>query len=632
MRMDATRIVRFGFGILLLVILLSKGTRAETNSFSIDVKGTPVDASVQSFIQEIREDLPASIKESLPNGVVLKFTNLNKKEILSFNDECRGNLVLARVNRFQQDAEITSLEVEVDPVIMREWKKEKRSLKCPHSQNHLYAKATVIHEIFHLYDFQSRFSKSPDFLNIAGFISKGIFIKRRVNLNQSDSRSPDRYEYKDNLESAAVNFEHFLYDPSYKCRRPNHYDVFARKLKIYPNENYNCESNTKITLSSQTSSGSSVVVRELDPKRLYEVHYLFAGKGEAAMSRFGHSMFRLVMCAPGKPVGPNCLQDHGSHIIISFRANIQDVTMDYAKGINGEYPSQLFFLTLPDVINEYTKGEFREVYSLPIKLSTQEKERFMSRASELYWSYKGKYYFFTNNCATEAMNLLRVGMSENKNVQKQNIVTPIGMQNYLIKSKIGDDAVFKDLKLAEKKGYYFPAVSDKILESMRVLKIQEQNFSDFVEKNDSQKRRVIYQNALEGSSDLVMVAANALRIEDLIVRSLELRFTKAIGAKLFGSDADPRLQGTKLGERIIEMQNLYSQLAAENFVQPGYGIPLAEEFEEIPEDKILEVSAKIKSYSGDLQQIAEEFFPNEIKELKTSMENRLELLKVIANQ
>ncbi len=625
MELNHFRVVRFGCYLLIASFILSVSTRAE---FYIDLGNLNADQQAIMLAKEIADDLPESIKSTLSSGVKLKFKNLNNKELSGFDDQCKSAITLARVSRFQGEEDRV---VEVDSVVLKEWKKERRDLKCAHPDNHRYVLATIVHEIFHLYDFKTRFSKRPEFLNIAGFVSKGLIIKKRINLNQHEARSPDRYEYKNSLENAAVNFEHFLYDPSYKCRRPNHYDIFSRILNFYPNEKFSCESNTKITMSSQNMGGSPVVIRHLDPKRLYEVHYLFAGKGEAAMSKFGHSMFRLVMCAPGREVGPACLQDHGHHIVVSFRANIQDVTMDYSKGITGEYPSQLFFLTLTDVVNEYTKGEFREIHSLPLRLSQIEKDRFMARASELYWSYKGKYYFFTNNCATEAMNLLRVAMAENKEVQKESIITPLGMNKYLLKSKIGDDSVFNDLKQAEKKGYYFPGASDKLLDSMKLLNVTENNFNDFVEKNDSEKRNLIYKKALDNAEDKIKIAANALRIEDLIVRSLELRFTKAIGAKLFGNDPDPKLQGTKLGERILELQSLYNELSAENFVQNGYGIPLKEEFAEIPKERIVEVSEKIKLYSGDLQEIAGEFFANEVKELKKAMENRVELLQVIAN-
>lgn len=610
------------FVIALIVGFISNPVWA---NFQIIIEGREQNQRLQELTDELAKDLPQMIKDELFTGVRLRMRNLNKKEIIKFDDQCSTKMTLARVRRFQDEEPV----IEIDHVNLREWESEKRAINCAHKNNHQYVKATIIHEIFHLYDFQKNFSKNPAFLNIAGFIAKGLIIKKRTNLNQLDARSPDRYEFVNNEESAAVNFEHFLYDPEFKCRRPTHYEYYVRNLAVKPHSEVSCASNSKITMSSQTMSGSAVMIKDLDPKRLYEVHYLFAGKGDAIMSRFGHSMFRLVMCAPGRVPGPECLNDQAHHIIISFRANIQDVKMDYAKGISGEYPSQLFFLTLPDVVNEYTKGEFREVLSLPLKLSAEEKLRFMQRSSELYWSYKGKYYFFTNNCATEAMNLLRVAMNENKEVQKKNIVTPLGMYDYLVKSKIGNAEVFQDLKIAERKGYYFPAVSEKVASSLKVLGIQDVSFAEFAEKNDAETRKQIYEQAIEQHADKVMVAANALRVEDLILRSRELQFTKTMGAKLFGNEPDPRLKGTVLGERILELQKLYGELAAENYVKAGYGIPLAEEFTEIPKAKIDEVSFKIKDYSKDLQEIASEFFSDEVKELKESMENRVYLLTII---
>lgn len=595
--------------------------------FHITLEGKDKNPRLEELVNQITADLPTSIKEELSDGIRLRIKNLNKKEITQYDDNCSSKITLARVRRFQNEEPV----IEIDGVNLREWETENRAINCAHKNNHQYVKATIIHEIFHLYDFQKKFSKNPAFLNIAGFIAKGLIIKKRTNLNQLEARSPDRYEYVNNEESAAVNFEHFLYDSEFKCRRPTHYDYYARNLKVEPHRDSICQTNSKISMSSQTMSGSAIMIKDLDPKRLYEVHYLFAGKGDAIMSRFGHSMFRLVMCAPGRAIGPECLNDQAHHIIISFRANIQDVKMDYSKGITGEYPSQLFFLTLPDVINEYTKGEFREVLSLPLKLTAEEKQRFIQRSSELYWSYKGKYYFFTNNCATEAMNLLRVAMNENKEVQKQNIVTPLGMYDYLVKSKIGNAEVFQNLKLAERKGHYFPAVSEKVASSLKILGMENTTFAEFAEKNNALARRQIYQAAIDLSDDQVMTAANALRVEDLILRSRELQFTKTMGAKLFGNEPDPRLQGTVLGDRIVELQALYAELSAENYVKAGYGIPLEEEFLEIPKTKIDEVSLKIKDYSKDLQEIAAEFFSDEVKELKESMENRIELLKIITN-
>jgi hypothetical protein len=124
-----------------------------------------------------------------------------------------------------------------------------------------------------------------------------------------------------------------------------------------------------------------------------------------------------------------------------------------------------------------------------------------------------------------------------------------------------------------------------------------------------------------------MIAANALRIEDLVLHSEEMNFAKEIGARLFGNDSDARLKETVLGERLNELQVLYAELSAENFLSPGYGIPLLNEFDSIPQDKIDEVSGKVKDYTEDLKLISAEFFPEQIKELQETMNNRVMLIK-----
>jgi hypothetical protein len=103
-----------------------------------------------------------------------------------------------------------------------------------------------------------------------------------------------------------------------------------------------CEMNKKITLMTQSVEKKPTLTRVIDPARIYQIHYLFAGKGKEMMSRWGHAMFRLVICAPGKPVGPSCLQDFSHHVVVSYRANVEDMTMSYKKGMDGSYASQLF--------------------------------------------------------------------------------------------------------------------------------------------------------------------------------------------------------------------------------------------------------------------------------------------------
>ncbi|MBC7711952.1 MAG: DUF4105 domain-containing protein [Rhizobacter sp.] len=581
---------------------------------------------VNNILNEVTSELPKSMKESIGKTVTVEFKNLNSTEVNRIDEKCSDHIILGLDSTLPGNSTI-----QVENVFVNEIRKGNRSINCAHKDIKTYLKSTIVHELAHMYDHERNVSKNTLFLNIGGWVTKGIVVKKRTNMNQRDERSPDRYEFKSAAETFAVNFEFFLYDPEFKCRRQTYYEFYANEFKSTPNTNGNCEAIKKIMVTSETTNMTKedLLVRSMDFDRLYQVHYLFAGKGNEVMSRFGHSMYRLVFCAPGKPKGPSCLNDTSYHIVVSFRANVQEMTTDYSKGMNGEYPSQLFFLSLPEVVDEYTKGEFREITSLPLKLTDTQAKRFLIRSSELYWGYKGKYYFFTNNCATEALNLLKVARNEPDALQDKDITTPIGLYKYLIKIGLGDISVLNDIKDAQQKGYYFPGITSKVLASLKVLGIKETDFAKFIKNNNADKRMAIYKFNIDRAANKVMIAANALRLEDLILHSEEMKFAKKVGSMLFGNEADEKLKAA-LGNRLVELQKMQQELSPEHFLAPGYGVPLVGEFDSIPQDKINDVGEKSKEYGEEMQSIIREYYPAELQELQISSANRGKLLKTIA--
>lgn len=476
-----------------------------------------------------------------------------------------------------------------------------------------------------LFDAQTKSSKSPLFLNISGWMNKGLFVHRRVNLNSDVERSPNPLEFKSPEDSFAVNYEFFMKDPEYKCRRPSYYNYFSHLLKKNPFENSECKMNHKVTLISESSTGSSpMVARDIDPSRIYQIHYLFAGKGKQMMSRWGHAMFRLVLCAPGKPVGPDCLNDYSQHVVVSYRANVEDMNIDYTKGMNGAYASQLFLMNMSEVVAEYTKGEFRDIISLPMQMSRSEITLFTDKLLENYWSYKGRYYFLTNNCATEAMNLLRSAFPDNAKMQTANIVTPLGLYDFLVKNNITNTDLLNDTKNAVRMGYLFQGVSDKLQKSLNLFQNDQKiSFEDFALKLSPAERKGHYENALRDAQNKPMVLANALRIEEQILLSREQLFAKKIGTALFGKDPMPELKNTVLEEKILAMKDLYKKLNAESYLASGYGVPLEDEFKVASPEAIKSVLDEIQGNMDELKQIAVKFFPAEVEDMKGTMENRI---------
>ncbi len=478
---------------------------------------------------------------------------------------------------------------------------------------------------------KTKASEEAHFLNITGWMNKGLIVKKRVNLNQALERSPDPTEFKSVEDTFAVNYEFFMKDPSFKCRRPSYYNYFSRLLNITPFTQEACQASQKVTLISESTTNSSPLSsREINPERIYQIHYLFAGKGKQMMSRWGHAMFRIILCAPEKSVGPDCMNDYAQHIVVSYRANIEDMSIDYAKGMNGAYASQLFLMNMSEVVNEYTKGEFRDIISLPLKMDRAQIKLFTDRLLENYWSYKGKYYFLTNNCATEAMNLLRSAYPENKKIQTADIVHPLGLYNFLVKNNLTDPSLLNNKNEAARKGYLFLGVSDKLQRSMELFAREENiSFENFALKLSPEERKAQYEKTLNESEEREKILANALRLEEQIQISREQQFAKKLGKALFGKDTMPELKDTVLEEKILAMKNLYKKLTGAATLEPGYGIPLSNEFVPASPEAINEVLKEIQGNMEELKEIAIKFFPVEVAEMKATLENRQWILKTM---
>lgn len=266
---------------------------------------------------------------------------------------------------------------------------------------------TLIHEISHAYEEEvEHISIREKFLYLAGWHRKGVVFKWQTRRNFLNYRSPDPYEFTNPAEAFATNMEYFLTDPTYKCRRPLLNNYLSVELLHIPfwDEEYPCEE----MLDFPMTNGDKIVWWKLDPKRIYEVHYLLADEGSAAMSLFGHSMIRVVMCAPHRSVvNKECLKDIEHHFVLSYRANITDTFINTIKGFFGGYQSQLFVYSMFSVMNEYNRDEFRNLISVPIELNQFQMQDFVRKMQEEIYAYRGRYQFVTQNCATETLDFFK---------------------------------------------------------------------------------------------------------------------------------------------------------------------------------------------------------------------------------
>src|SRR5690606_36944660 len=184
--------------------------------------------------------------------------------------------------------------------------------------------ATVLHEVAHLHDRRTGLSAEPQLLDLAGWQVKVKRPRARSAHNRFVDRTPDPYELTSPREFVAVNLEVFLLDPEYACRRPALHRYFKAHFGWAPPHPACADGFTYLAAASASDGDpardAAGTLATLDPAGVSSVEYLLAeGNGEP-MSRWGHSMLRLVVCAPGRPRGPDCRLDLQHHLVLSFRA------------------------------------------------------------------------------------------------------------------------------------------------------------------------------------------------------------------------------------------------------------------------------------------------------------------------
>lgn len=438
----------------------------------------------------------------------------------------------------------------------------------------LAALSAVIHELAHFYDRtpQGRLSQDPRLLDLAGWQVSPMRFGLRTSHNAFSDRSPDRYELSRPSEFVAVNLEHFLLDPDYACRRPALHRYFSGRFDWSPPQ-ADCAPG-QVFLQADSEDDEAALLA-LEPSRVYAVDYLLAEANEQPMSRWGHSMLRLVICAPGRRPGPDCRLDLRYHRVLSFRAFVDDVQISSWRGLTGSYPSRLFLLPLEQVIDEYTKIELRGLQSIPLRLDQAEIAGLLERAAQSHWTYDGRYYFLSNNCAVETFKLLHDGVPRLAE-QPLSSITPTGLLRRLKKAGIADGAVLDDPAEAIRLGYRFEASSAHYQAMFDVargeLALPQQRVQEWLELPPAERTPWLEQADLRASAALLLLEEAALRQQELLVRD-ELKrryFGKGMRQRTDGFTGDAALRD------FLRLEGFLSRPAA-LLPNSGYGLPQADE-------------------------------------------------------
>nr|WP_286208486.1 DUF4105 domain-containing protein [Pseudomonas koreensis] len=508
----------------------------------------------------------------------------------------------------------------------------KEKTNRPHGTVRQELLATVLHELTHIYDrarlwpaaertliqrctrrsnsagligipdecrgqTERRFTLSDDprLLDLAGWQQYVGRRGEREQHNRQVARSPDLYEISSPKEFVAVNMEYFLLDPSYACRRPALYRYYKERFGWAPAAKDTC-SDTFAFLNAGNDFAKQPL-GQVDPERVYAVDYLLAEANQNWVSRWGHSMLRLVICAPGRPRGPDCRLDLDQHLVLSYRAFVGDVQLSSWDGLVGKYPSRLFVLPLAQVIDEYTKTELRSLASVPLNLSRTEIEEVVEHAAEMHWSYDGNYFFLSNNCAVESLKLLRSG-SNNKQLVGLDSIMPNGLLEVLKGRGLADTSVLDNPKEALRLGYRFDSFRDRYQAMFDVLKkqlpIQQTSVEDWLSLSAEERRQWFERADLRTSAALLLLEQASYRRQLLLAQD-EVK-QRYLGARELENGGMDKANATL--QEILANSGFLSR-PAELLDSRGYGLPQPSEFKRL-QDESSQRQKQLLALSGDL--------------------------------
>lgn len=630
---------------LLLVLLLAALSPAAAASAGFGLRLSVVGLSpgevpvLERFLREVEPRVPARVQAALPQAVLVSFDlrpeppepPLYREPSIAVPD-CPSfdGVTDSRSTRLRRPQELAELDRGDPPTqasrirlhrgfraIIARGPKAAVRYPCGHRSLYQLAVATLLHEVMHLYDARAGLSRDPRYQHLQRFDRQGLF-RRMAPRNQLILRSPDPYESVSLAESVAVNAEYFLLDPEYRCRRPASYAFFEAALRYRPFSHAPCTPNFTVY-----SRGEPY---RLDPERIYQVHYLMAARGEGIASRFGHGMFRLVICSAERQApGPECLDDVQDHVVLGFGANLQaDLQISAWKGLFGGYVSQLFVKSLPDVLIEYTERELRGLESFPLRLDRDELQQLVRRALEIYWSYEGRYFFLSNNCASEALSLLK-SASANPALQRISRMTPAGLRDALLQAGLVDLPPLPSgpagLREKERMGLYFPSLSSRYLSAYEGLQAHlpeaaPRTLQAYLLNSQATQRRQWLQSLLALPVELGLpLSAQAFALEGLILgkrfADLERIFARFV---LHNLDAMP----ASLSRLRVLLPRLGIELPWLLTVS-GYGIPFPSEVRRPPD---VERDAAYRLLWQEAQRILRASSSSELAEWQSTQDNR----------
>jgi len=321
----------------------------------------------------------------------------------------------------------------------------------------------------------------------------------------------------------------YILSDDYACRSPSRARYFRERYFELFSDMPECQNALPFRQVSKFGDQKLIWV---DPARIHSVHLLFAGKGEGVASRFGHMLLRFVICPTRESSTLDCKRNLSEHLVVSYRAHVNELSINSIKGLMGDYQAYLYANQFMDVYQQYAISQFRELKSLPLNFNSIQKKQLLELMAEVHWSFSGPYKFLNRNCSTYLQAAIEWIAPEKK---LPVYWRPDGYFSAVINSSLSKFDYFDDKEKSERGGYYFPSTKAAYEKALDLVyaSMQSPSFYD-LDSYIETSPRFRYQNVLDDflyhirlKQDTVLIQAQLL-LEELSL----LRYESMIMSKL----------------------------------------------------------------------------------------------------
>lgn len=569
----------------------------------------------QQLLDEAADKLPPAFRERLDREIEVEWRDdlpangmgqargpqriaLNRKYLADLTDGSAASRQTGRVHGTERRELLATLLHELTHVYDRArlWSaEEKREIRRCTRQEETLGRIAQPTDCRGQSGRRFTLSDDPRLLDLAGWPQRAGQRGRREAHNGFVLRSPDVYELSNPREFVAVNMEYFLLDPSYACRRPALYRYYQQRFGWAPEHSACAQSFAYLNAGRDFGQQP---LGQLDPERVYEVDYLLAEANDNLVSRWGHTMLRLVICAPrpaawaGLPAGP---RPASGAVLPRLRrrpaivqlgrpdrrlsvAPIRPAAVAGDRGIHqGRAAQPRLGAAEAGPRGGRQPGRARRAESLelrrPVLLHLQQ--------------LRG------GNPQAAAQRHPR------RPLQSLDSITPYGVLEMLENRKLADPSVLDDPKEALRLGYRFDSFRDRYQAMFDVLKqrlhIPQDKVEDWLALPARERQPWFAKADLRASAALLLLEQASLRRQLLLAQD-ELK--RLYLGHLDKPAGDQRLEvAGKTFQQILDDSGFLSRPA--ELLEGGYGLPQAAEWKHL-EEQTRERQARLRRLSDDL--------------------------------